>query len=56
MNYEEIVQLHIDTFGVAPVITGLAAQEADSLIELLVKAIVSGIPYVEQDVPDGALT
>lgn len=53
MNFEDVVQLHIDTFGVEPEITGVNYWESDILVERLVEAINSGVPYVEKEVETG---
>lgn len=56
LEYADIVQLHIDKFGVEPVITGLRFAISDQIEDLILEAIDSGVPYVEQDVPDGVQT
>lgn len=56
LNFEDIVAMHVDEFGVEPVITGMKYASQEDLIDEIIGAINLGIPYVEQEVPDGALT
>lgn len=56
LEYADLVDLHKEKFGVEPVITGINSQSSGDLDAKIVKAIQSGIPYVEQEVPDGLLT
>lgn len=56
LEYADLVVLHKEKFGVEPVITGINSQSSGDLDAKIVKAIQSGIPYVEQEVPDGLLT
>lgn len=56
LEYADIVQLHIDKFGVEPIITGLNYAISGQIEDLILEAIESGVPYVEQDVPDGVVT
>ena len=53
LTYKDVVQMHVDTFGVEPVITGINFWESDNIIEALLDAIDSGKPYVEDEVPEG---
>ena len=48
--------LHIETFGVPPVTTGMGYALGTPLIDRVVNAITSGVPYVEQAVPENATT
>mgnify|MGYP001112255096 CR=1 FL=1 len=56
LEYADIVKLHVDKFGVEPVITGIKFGSQDDVEELILEAITIGVPYVEQKVPDGVLT
>jgi len=56
LDYGDIVQLHIDKFGVEPVITGINFSTSDEIQAGIIEAIESGVPYVEQEVPDGIVT
>ena len=44
LTYKDVVQMHVDTFGVEPVITGINFWESDNIIEALLDAIDSGKP------------
>jgi len=52
LDWNEVKQLHIDTFGVEPVITGTNFEESDNIIVWVVEAIQAGRPYVEENVPE----
>ena len=52
MSYQDVVNLHVEVFGVEPVITGALYWESDTLIDRILDAIDKGEPYVEPDVPD----
>ena len=55
LDMQRLIQLHIEKFGVEPVITG-ARRFDDSLItERIANAIESGKPYIEPPVEDGVL-
>jgi hypothetical protein len=56
IDFKDIVQLHLQKFGVAPVITGIDAQESGDLDLKILYAIESGVPYIEQEIPEGVLT
>lgn len=56
LEFADLIQLHKEKFGVEPVITGIASQSSGDLDAKIVKAIQSGIPYIEQEVPEGILT
>ena len=55
LNYEDVVNLYIEAFGEAPEITGGSLWDSGSIIERLLDAIDSGVPFVDSTVPDGAL-
>ena len=55
-EFEDIVQLHVEKFGVEPVITGENFANSDKIIDLIIEAINSDKPYVENDLADGVLT
>ena len=52
MDYQDVVNLHVEVFGVEPVITGALYWESDTLIERILEEIDRGEAYVEPDVPD----
>lgn len=52
MGYQDVVNFHVEVFGVEPVITGALFWESDTLIERILDAIDKGEPYVEPAVPD----
>ena len=54
IDYKKAVQLHIDKFGVEPVITGINFWESDKTLERILESIEKGDPYVEDEVPPGA--
>lgn len=56
LEYQDIVELHVKKFGVEPVITGLNYTKSGDIEDLIIEAIESGVPYVEQEVPDGVVT
>ena len=55
-EFEDIVQLHVEKFGVEPVVTGENFANSDKIIDLIIEAINSDKPYVENDLADGVLT
>lgn len=56
LDAENIYDLHLEVFGVEPVVTGINYAESGSLVERLIEAIQVGVPYVEQPVPEGVST
>ena len=56
LEFKDIVDLHVQKFGVEPVITGLNYARSMEIEDLIVEAIESGVPYVEQEVPEGIVT
>jgi hypothetical protein len=56
LEYRDIVNLHIEKFGVEPVITGANYAISDQIEDLIIQAIVDGRPYVEEDLPPGIVT
>lgn len=55
-EFEDIVQLHVEKFGVEPVFTGENFANSEKIVDLIIDAINSDKPYVENDLPDGVLT
>ena len=53
LDYQAIVALHVKTFGVEPVITGINYTESDKIEGWILQAVFDGIPYIEDEVPDG---
>ncbi len=56
LEYPELVKLHLHKFGVEPVITGINWNQPDLIEQGIIKAIKSGQPYVEEDLPQGTVT
>ena len=56
LDYQDIVDLHIEKFGVEPVITGINYSISGDIAGLILDAIDDNVPYVEQEVPDGVVT
>ena len=56
LEYQDIIQLHIQKFGVEPVITGINFTRSEEIEDLILEAISAGVPYVEQEVPEGVST
>jgi len=48
-------ELHIEIFGVAPVITGISAMGEKTTDDLIMEAIDKGVPYVEEPPVEGYL-
>ena len=55
ISYKELVKLHVDAFGVEPRITGINWDQPDLIESGIIKAIESGQPYVEEDLPPGTV-
>ena len=55
MTYQDIVQQHIDLFGVEPIITGARYWDDVPLDIRVLRAIEAGQPYVEEAVEDGTV-
>ena len=56
LEYRDIVNLHIEKFGVEPVITGINYAISGDIGELILDAIEGNVPYVEDDPPPGTDT
>lgn len=56
ITYQDVVQEHVEKFGVKPVVTGASRWGDKPLIDLVMDAIDAGHPYVEPAVEDGDLT
>jgi hypothetical protein len=56
LDWQGVVALHKEEFGFEPVITGINAQKSDTLFDRVLDSIDKGIPYIEQEVPEGVLT
>lgn len=56
LDFEAVVNLHKDKFGVEPVITGKEFNNSDALVDKIIQAIEDNIPYVEKPVPEGVVT
>ncbi len=56
LNYhQELVRLHLEKFGVEPFITGINWNQPDLIEKGIIKAIESGQPYVEEELPQGTV-
>ena len=55
LDWKDVVQLHVDKFGVEPVITGINFHDSDKIIICVMEAIEKGVPYIEEDVPHGTV-
>lgn len=53
MNYKDVVKLHVEKFGVEPVITGANFWESTNIIDRIVEAIENNQSYVEAEVEEG---
>ncbi len=53
---QDIIDLHVKTFGVEPVVTGAMVWESDMFIDRVIDAINKGEPYIEPEVPFGVVT
>jgi hypothetical protein len=56
LEYQDIIQMHIDKFGVEPIVTGINYAISGDIEDLILEAIAAEVPYVEQEVPDGVST
>ena len=56
MSADDLFALHLEQFGVEPVITGINASISGDLIERIIDALEIGVPYIEQEIPEGVLT
>ena len=56
LEYQDIIQMHIDKFGVEPIVTGINYAVSGDIEDLILEAIAAEVPYVEQEVPDGVST
>jgi hypothetical protein len=56
LEFQDIVKLHIDVFGVEPVITGINYNKSENTDLKILEAIEIGIPYIEQEIPEGVST
>ena len=56
LEFQDIVKLHIDIFGVEPVITGINYNKSEDTDLKILEAIETGIPYIEQKIPEGVST
>jgi len=53
LKYQEIIQMHVDMFGIEPIVTGANYWDDDPLTDRVLNAIDSGQPYIEDTVPKG---
>lgn len=52
LTINDLIQDHIDKFGVAPVITGINFADQETIWEGIEQAIENGVPYVEKELQD----
>lgn len=55
LDFDDVLKLHLKKFGVEPVFTGIEFHDSENLIESIIESIEKGVPYVQKDVPEGAL-
>jgi hypothetical protein len=55
IDYAEAVRIHLEKFGVEPVVTGSMFFDPDSAVIRIMDAVSSGKPYVEDTVKSGEL-
>lgn len=53
---EDIIKMHVDKFGVEPVVTGINFVNSDEVLDYILQSVLDGVPYVEKEVPNGVLT
>lgn len=55
-EFEQIIQEHVEAFGVEPVITGAEFSSSGDIDLKILRAIEIGIPYVEEELPKNVAT
>lgn len=55
LDFDDVLKLHLKTFGVEPIFTGIEFHDSENLIESIIESIEKGVPYVQKDVPEGVL-
>lgn len=53
---KDIIEMHINKFGVEPVITGINFNDSLDIYENILQSIEDGIPYVEQELNESVST
>jgi hypothetical protein len=53
LTMSDIVKLHIEKFGVEPIMTGETFLSGEPIEVLIYKAILEGVPYQESPMPSG---
>ena len=53
LDFQGLVRMHLEKFGVEPFITGINWNQPDLIEQSIIKAIESGRPYVEEDLLPG---
>tara|TARA_R110000796_G_scaffold243933_1_gene366748 strand:+ start:321 stop:503 length:183 start_codon:yes stop_codon:yes gene_type:complete len=56
LSADDLFALHVKQFGVDPVITGINASTSGDLLESIIDALETGVPYIEQEVPEEVKT
>lgn len=54
LTIDDLIQEHIDIFGVEPVITGINFHDPELIWEGIERAIDEGVPYVEAEPDTGS--
>ena len=55
LDFQGLVRLHLEKFGVEPFITGINWNRPNLIEKGIIKAIESGQPYVEEELPPGTV-
>jgi hypothetical protein len=55
IRLQDVLQMHMDAFGVEPIITGAEAMSDVPLIERIYAAIEANKPYIEKAVSENEL-
>ena len=55
LDFQVLVRMHLEKFGVEPFITGINWNQPDLIEKGIIKAIESGQPYVEEELPPGTV-
>lgn len=55
LDYAGVVKLHVEKFGVEPVITGVNYWRSEEIIKNILEAFENNQPYVEDEVEEGTV-
>ncbi len=53
LTFQQLRELHKEKFGQYPIVTGIKFAGSGDLIDRVVDALETGIPYIEQEIPKG---